>query len=102
VSTHDAPQAVRPIVQAMRQMPEEHTWPAAQARPQAPQWVALVAVSTQAAPQRVWPAAQTHMPPEQMRPPPPQLLPHMPQLATSLPVSTQAVPQAVRPMEHEV
>ena len=69
------------------------------ARPQAPQLEALAAVSTQAMPQRVWPAGQTHIPPEQMSPPPPQLLPHIPQLATSLRVSTQAPPQAVRPLE---
>ena len=53
VSTQAVPQAVRPIEQAVRHMPAEHTWPAVQAVPQAPQWVALVAVSTQAPLQRV-------------------------------------------------
>jgi hypothetical protein len=51
-STQAVPQAVRPMEHVVRQRPEEQTWPAVQATLQAPQWAALVAVSTQAAPQR--------------------------------------------------
>ena len=65
--------------------------------PQAPQLAASAVRSTQAAPQRVWPAGQTHAPIEQVVPAA-QAIPHAPQLLLSLWVSTQAPRQLVSPI----
>jgi hypothetical protein len=89
---------VAPAPQA--QVPPVHDWPAAQALPQAPQFIALVARSTQAPPQLVVPPAQvpcTQAPAEQIVPLA-QALPHEPQLATSALRSTHDEPQAMRPV----
>ena len=43
-----APQVVAGSPQLAPHTPPEHTWPAAQAVPHAPQWASLLCVSTQA------------------------------------------------------
>jgi len=55
----------------------------AHATPHAPQFVALVIVSTHDVPQRIWPGGQPHTPPVQTSPAP-QALPQAPQLAESV------------------
>lgn len=56
--------------------------------PQAPQFVALVSVSTQPAPQSCCPVGHSHIPPAHERPAP-QALPQLPQFVTLVIVFTQ-------------
>ena len=57
VSTRQTPeQLVVPAAQETAHTPAEHTWPEAQARPQAPQWLRSVVRSRQMPEQLVVPA----------------------------------------------
>lgn len=76
--------------------PAVHTLPAPQTVPQAPQFCALVVVSTHASPQKLLPAGQVQAPCAQVRPPL-HALPHVPQLLLSVATLTQLDPQAVCP-----
>jgi hypothetical protein len=64
----------------------EHTWPAAHARPHAPQLLPSIVVSTHAAPHRVCPAGQPgpQRPSAQLGLAPAHAAPHIPQLRTSV------------------
>ncbi|MCZ7677533.1 MAG: hypothetical protein M5U28_01655 [Sandaracinaceae bacterium] len=68
------------------QLPAVHTRSGPQAVPQAPQWVALVSVSTHVPEQSVRALGHAHVPALQV-PPVPHAFPHAPQCTTSLDVS---------------
>jgi hypothetical protein len=68
-------------------VPATHTEPDAQAFPQEPQFVALLAVTTQTPPQAVWPDGHAQLPDRQTIPPA-HALPHAPQWALLLVVLT--------------
>jgi hypothetical protein len=82
-------------------IPAEHVWPAAHARPQAPQLLALLVVSTHAPPQLVCPAGHIIIEPWQ-RPfvhvwPAEQTVPHAPQFMSSVKTLVQTPLQRVSP-----
>ena len=78
------------------QLPLTQLWPAAQARPHAPQFARLVRVSTHDPLQLVVPLGHplTHAPFEQTSPAP-QRFPHMPQFDALLARSTHADEQKI-------
>ncbi len=69
-----------PVGHSTMHDPAAQTWPTAQARPQAPQLRASVAVAVHTPPQRVWPEGQAQAPVTHDDPPP-QAAPQAPQLA---------------------
>jgi hypothetical protein len=71
-------------------------WPPWQTLLQAPQWLRLLAVSTQASPHKLCPAGHAQAPFTHSRPPG-HMVPQVPQLSSSLIVSTQSIPHAVSP-----
>jgi len=73
--------------------------PAGHALPHAPQFAALVDVSTHAPPQNDCPLGQRHAPMTQLCPPE-HALPHAPQCTLLTPVSTHEPAQSIRPMGH--
>lgn len=109
VSTQAVPQQVRPASQPPQgsgmQIPVRHTWPAGQAAPQAPQFVALSCRFAHPAPgQHVVPAAQAAAPSQVQAPAvhpladgAPQTFPHAPQFAGSVCGSMQIAPHRSRP-----
>jgi hypothetical protein len=107
VFTHARPQSVLPA--AHTHAPAVHVWPAAQAVPQAPQFIALLCSSTHVGAgaigaQSVCPAAHMGRA-EAQRPamqlcPAAQAVPHAPQLAGSESSVAQPIPQRVWPMGH--
>ena len=90
------PQRTSPI--AHWQVPATQLWPAVQLRPQLPQLVLSMRVSTQELPHTVRPAAQevAQVPPLQTWPVP-QAVPQVPQFVALERVSTQTPPQRVWP-----
>jgi hypothetical protein len=78
------------------QTPAVQLWPAAQALPQAPQFLVSVLVFTQTPPQATWPLGQVQTPAVQLWPAA-QALPQPPQFDGSLPVFTQTPLQSVCP-----
>ena len=83
---------------SVAQVPPVQVWPAAQALPQAPQFMALVSTSMQVPAQRAWPVGQgisiVHVPPAQVCVPV-HGVPQAPQLALSVIVSTHVLPHSV-------
>jgi len=98
-------QAVSPPPQVAAQTPTLHTWPIAQALPQAPQLAASMRVSAQP---RVMPSPQscngdahdTEQAPLEHTLPAGQRLPQAPQLSRSVCVDTQRPAQATCPIGH--
>ncbi len=84
------PQVAKGDAQVAPQWPPEHTCPAAQGVPQAPQLALLVCRSAQVPAQLVSPAPHetTHIPPVQEWPAA-QALPHIPQFCSSVMTSAQ-------------
>jgi hypothetical protein len=70
-----------------------HAWPAAQARPHAPQWAASVSGLTHTPLQSVRPAGQAQAPAVQVAPPL-HAVPQAPQLSASVRRLTQRPPQS--------
>jgi hypothetical protein len=100
VSMQAALQLVLPPAQVSEHRPFEHTWPAGQAVPHAPQFAGSLEESTHAPLQRVNGAPQMtpHVLATQVSVPPPgsaHFCPHPPQLSRSVVVSMQRAPQAV-------
>lgn len=92
---HAAPQRVVPGAQVEGpQVPSKHSWPAAHATPQAPQFAALQPRSAQTPSQSVRPVSHAQLPLAQCEPPG-QTVSQSPQWFTSVSRSTQSTPQRV-------
>jgi hypothetical protein len=100
VSTHEDPQSLSEPAHPLAHLLCEHTMPAAQAVPHAPQFFASEVVSTQPVEHIVCPARQPQTPALHACPVR-QMPPHLPQLAGSDEVRTQLDPHKVEPEAHD-
>ena len=82
------------------QDPAEHTKPAPQTTPQAPQLAASEVRATHRPPHATWPAGQAHRPAAQVCPVAAHTTPQAPQFEGSAAVKTQRPPQSDWPLGH--